>query len=75
MGEDGPWPAGQDGGGGPVDRAKSGMADGVDATVDPMKTAALDAVTDRSARQPEFQELRSSHISVLPGGDLRDFGV
>lgn len=48
------------------------MAHGVDAAVDAMQAAALEAVLDRPSAEPDVPELPACHDAVLAGGKLGD---
>jgi hypothetical protein len=47
------------------------VADGVDATMDPMQAAPRDAPVDRRVLEPERAQLRPRHHAVLGRRELR----
>jgi hypothetical protein len=64
--ENRPRAAGQDCGGGALDRLCGRPPDGVDAAIDAVETAELDLTVDPGARDAQVEKLLAGDIAVVP---------
>jgi hypothetical protein len=55
-----------------LERRHGGATDGVDGAVNAEEAAGFDAALDRVWSHPDREQLRSSHVPMLPDGDLGD---
>jgi hypothetical protein len=71
MAQDGAVAAGQHGGKPPRLAAQDGVADRVDAAIEPMQMPVRHSPLDATAIEPDLVQLRATDHTVLPARDLR----